>query len=739
MIKTIQIPNGNQQFYLNRISLEKPKETETLPACVSHIFICDCSGSMSYDLPQLRKQLCNEISSLVKPGDDVTIIWFSGRDQAGIVKKRMKVSDITQLTALQAAIEQWLRPVGLTGFAKPIDLCKGVLNEIKTETPDNLRSMIFLTDGGNNDSPWEEVTKLLTEITDDLSASSYVEYGNYADSARIKEMAEITGGRQVFCENFNAFEPEFRSLLTNGCAGKRINFSIAGFKSQLALQMVFQVDKGTGSIITHSTRKKDAILVPENTTELFVVSTSPLGEIVSIQSEPTLALTCFVPLFERMMYDWSEPIVYNFGDEDLLGSYVGAYGKQKLNEFKKRCLDILFNGGAVFTKGYNPAAKPNEKAYCIIDVIDDLTSNVEENRVYPLNEAFSYTRIGAKTETKVELSEDIKKRLAAAKTKREADEIMREVEGPEFEIVDNDQSFPLSELVWNESRANLSFRVKYNGVVKLPKNSFGLEDVPSFIYRTYTIIKDGILNIKSLPVSLDKDTHTKLVGMGLTDEAWEAGKVIVIHFGHLPIINRSMVQKISAVDLANLEYDLIKVQAAFKVLNHFNKLYSPKTNTETAKKYSEEAAKWLQSIGVTEYNGFSPKVEKVLSNDVYQAPVLETKIQSLSGLPKVEDVQKKRDAKKPLTVSESLVLPILNDVEAMPVASRAEAVKDAFKKFNHIKRHIMNQIAGQKFSLILSRRWFKEFKSFDENELTLKFDSQELKVKFDYKEETIEL
>lgn len=748
-IQSIQIPSGKQPFFLNRLNLSTPEQQDRLQSNVSHIFICDVSGSMTYDLPMMRKQLCNEISSLVKPQDDVTIIWFSGSGEAGIIKERVQVSDVKQLLSLQDAINRWLQPVGLTSFVKPIELTKEVISNIKRETPNNLTSVVFLTDGGMNVGSKEDMLILLSEVADNLSASSFIEYGHYCDSALIKEMAEITGGRQIFCADFNAFEPEFRSLINNGCASKRVAFSIAQFKDDMSLQMVFQSEKATNTIITHSTRKKDIILVSEDTQHLYLITKKALGDVVSIESDPGLALVCFVPLFERMMYDWSEPIIYNIGDIDLLSKYVGAYGKQKLNEFKVACFDILFNGADIYKNGYNPAAKPNEKAYCIIDMISDLVSNADTNKVYPLHEAFEYERIGAKAEIKIELNEDIKARLAAAKTKREADLIMLEVNGPEFEIVNKDQAFPLTELVWNETRANLSFRVRYAGVVKLPKNDYGLVEVPSHIYRTYTIIKDGILNVKSLPVTLDTPTFLKLQEQGVIgkDEIWNSGEIFVAEFGHLPIINRSMVQKISAVDLANLEYELFKVQSSFKVLNYFDKMLSPKVNTESTQKYSAEAAKYLQSIGVTDFNGFSPKTELVKTGDVYMAPVLETKIEKLSNIPKVEDVQKKmkdnyekeEKNKKPLTISESLVLPTLQQVELVNGDVKAKLVKEGLKTFSQIKHKLMNEIAGQKFSLILSKRWFKEFKGFDDNEIVMKFDDNELKVKFDFKEKEISL
>ena len=55
------------------------------------------------------------------------------------------------------------------------------------------------------------------------------------------------------------------------------------------------------------------------------------------------------------------------------------------------------------------------------------------------------------------------------------------------------------------------------------------------------------------------------------------------------------------------------------------------------------------------------------------------------------------------------------------------------------KRKIMQEIAQIKFALILSKKWFTEFKSFDENKLSLKLDDQDLDFTFDMceKEEKI--
>jgi hypothetical protein len=53
---------------------------------------------------------------------------------------------------------------------------------------------------------------------------------------------------------------------------------------------------------------------------------------------------------------------------------------------------------------------------------------------------------------------------------------------------------------------------------------------------------------------------------------------------------------------------------------------------------------------------------------------------------------------------------------------------------NKKRRNILQEIAQIKFSLILSKKWFTEFKSFDENKLAVNFDGQDLDFTFDLSE-----
>jgi hypothetical protein len=51
----------------------------------------------------------------------------------------------------------------------------------------------------------------------------------------------------------------------------------------------------------------------------------------------------------------------------------------------------------------------------------------------------------------------------------------------------------------------------------------------------------------------------------------------------------------------------------------------------------------------------------------------------------------------------------------------------------------MQKIAETKFSIILSKKWFKEFKSFDENKLNLNLDGQDLEFTFELSEKEVKI
>jgi hypothetical protein len=126
---------------------------------------------------------------------------------------------------------------------------------------------------------------------------------------------------------------------------------------------------------------------------------------------------------------------------------------------------------------------------------------------------------------------------------------------------------------------------------------------------------------------------------------------------------------------------------------------------------------------------------------------LETKIKGLSSLPKVEDVVAKIKDNKPLKLNEHVMADAIRKYIAQTESDMYQSLGEEQRKgvlktyletksaiLNKQRRKILQEIAQIKFSLILSKKWFTEFKSFDENKLALNIDGQDLDFTFDLSE-----
>jgi hypothetical protein len=214
-----------------------------------------------------------------------------------------------------------------------------------------------------------------------------------------------------------------------------------------------------------------------------------------------------------------------------------------------------------------------------------------------------------------------------------------------------------------------------------------------------------------------------------------------------------MVRTISAKSLALQEWELVKLQGDKKVYDYYRKSLFPKTSKSFLELgLTQECVDWLKEIGITDFNGFAPKVVEEESTDFYLSVNLATKIKGLSSLPKVEDVVAKiksgaslklnewvmADAiKKYLTQLDSDMYKSLGEEQQKGVLKTYLETKSGI--LNKQRRKVLQEIAQIKFALILSKKWFTEFKTFDENKLSLKLDGQDLEITFDLSEKEVKI
>ena len=750
----------NDSFYLTIKDLKKEDEPthQLKPQPTNFIFVIDVSGSMSYDLTLIRKQMKNKLPNLIKDGDTVTIIWFSGKNESGILMEEVEIKSLKSLQDINNSIDRFLKPICLTAFAKPLVLAKEAIERIR-KNRDGVFSMVFLTDGYNNDCSWNDVMSSLKNLENDLAASTFVEYGYYADSRAISKMAEVIGGEKIEAERFDDYDIIFENKIqkTYSSAKKVVVDLPTNRKFDFAFTM-----SDDGEIIIYSVNN-DQVLLPETTKSVMLFTTSPVSNVVDFNGVDTRLLYGGVyVLSEKLQNEYVDDVFRVLGDVRLYNIFVNAYGKQKLMSFKSLVKECAYDTTKQFQEGRSTNIIADENAYCVMDFINDLT-NDENALIYPMHEDFNYKRIGAKKEVKINnsLNEEVKNKIANASTKEEIQEILDEVKDEvklDFQYNDKSKGYSIDGLVWSSERANLSIRIKYDGYVNLPENNFGLDKIDTFIYRTYTIIKDGILNLSTLPVSLSFKTVLKFKGLGLDiklkprvdDE--NVTDIYIIDFSSLPVVNKKMVKSISAKQLGLLEYELFESKALEKVYKHYENQLGVVKSKEFVEKYGSDATEWLKELGITEFNGFAPSLKSVDGSDFYMAVELVTKMALHSSLPTVQKVIDKGGQK--LNAVEQIMQIAIDDYNNVTNSSlytslsddnlKKEVIENWLKtvklKVKTRRKELLNEIAKIKFALILSKKWFNEFTSFEENSLTLDVSEKKtVNFTFELKESEVSL
>lgn len=737
----------SKNLYIGAIPCNREEEEVRTVTQMQHIIYCvDISGSMYNELAELRRHLKNHlVSDNIHENTAISIIAFSGKNECFTVVESVKLNDLRDIDRIHKAIDKYLQALCLTAFLPPLQVTEQVIENYNKANPNEevLHSLVFMTDGYNNDSPYSEVLKKLEQLDSKVASASFIEYGYYADGKSLLEMAEAVGGQKIFAKDFESYQIEFDKILDQK-AEERVSIDIDEIKSSLAFPFLFAKDGNR--IIMYSTKYKKEILVSKSVKEVYYFSKLPIEinpQIFEDSEDAILYLAAYVLSMQNKYFD-AEKCIAKIGDIFFLKLLQGSYGKQKLNQFQELLRDAV-HGQNRLVEGRDKTYVPDDNQYCLMNLINDLSSS-EENRFLPDNPSFEYNYTGVKMETVgVEIGE--------------GDRVV-----PEFKRKYSANGYPLTDLVYNSERANISIRLRIDGDVVLPKNQFGVDSIPSFIWRNYTIVRDGILNFRYLPCILNEKTYNKLVKKGVkfikekveTTEDGRLLQTVIIDMSDLPIINKRMVKSISAKSLAEIEIELIKVQSAAKFLKSVLKT-TPQGEVKISpfakviQGQTKEFLEYVTALGISEYNGFSPKVAAADSTDSYMSCCLKTKVAKFSSVPKVADVIKKINENKNLTPSESVVKDEMDKFynvsesvkyEGMSEKSKQKIAEDIAENYfvdnNEKRKELIAAKAEIIFSLIMTRSWFKEFSSMDENEIEVNVNNDiKTTCKFEFKEEEV--
>lgn len=763
--------------------------TAPKPKPTNHVVVIDVSGSMSYELPKLRTQLKDKLVHLLRDDDTVSIIWFSGRGEFGVLTEAAPVVGVKDLSKLHQAIDRWLRPVGMTGFREPLEEVAALVKRVKNGNP---FSLFFMSDGCDNQWNRAQILDAVKHAAAGLAAATFVEYGYYADRAMLTAMATKAGGAHIFAQDFGEYEPVFAAAMQRQAVGDPAvalpikGDPIGGF--------VFTLDRGPNTdagLYTYEVAA-GAVTVPKAVTGVWYVAAAGVGAVITPKAkvygtpaaaaDPAVAATyAALSLYAaRMQPKVVYPLLRTLGDARLIRDFTTCFGKQRYSAFMDATKTAAFDAAARWRDGYDPTLVPPDDAFTVFDLLRVLNDG---HTLLDLDhEAFTYSRISrgrvnadehltvAETAELAELREAMGKTRAAKKLKElqaRIDEILStKQDALTFKPTPVD-GYPLASLTYNESRANISLLAHKTGTVDLsarlkaiagtpaPATVRGLPAMfPTHIWRNYAVLKDGLVNIAKLPVCVTPATLAQLTKAGvkfvgepslvpMTVANKQPLHRATIDVNALPILNLKTVRDVSAEQLARTEWALTCTRAAQKVYKGLIAAQTPPgpKSANLIGTYGAEAAAWLVEQGISD-NGFSPKQTVAPVKDVYIGRELAVEIDGYKSLPALTDVRD-RLAKlaaggtktKPLTGGAALMAGALDEAKDWSLATLQAALAATERA---IKQHL-HEKSQMIVAVIVGQTWFKEFKSLDENTYTLTTATGPVTVTFTQREVEIEI
>lgn len=698
---------GNENYMINTVEFKNAVET-VLPT--NHVFVADVSYSMYNVLPKIRQHLKDNLARLVKPEDTVSILYFSSRGQYGSVFVGEKVNTIEDLTNIHKAIDRFLKPTGCTGFVEPLKLASDVAMDLRHNG--NLASLVFMTDGYDNCWTEQDILKACNQLPMAFNNILFLEYGWYCNRPLLEKMSEATNAMHTFVESYDDFETEFDLSMSRHNA-KRIEINATGAEHAIYLE------NGKLNIVNVV---NDVALIPENVSQVWLMNVE--NDTVPPQSTPCQEL--FVALYyaiHRMQPDMAWNILRALGDVRIAKMYQSCFTKQDYSNVKDAVMGCVNDESQRFMQGCDFNVVPDDNAPTLLDVIQVLLDHNAEIDIKSPD--FSYNRTGRASVQKDDTTiADLSEQIANASSSEERKELARKLalhEEWKPVFTSTAKTASMNNVVFNSSRPNISINTVQQGFVSVPENVQAAHTLPakieSKIYRNYTLVRDGILNMKELPVKIDYDALIKLSDFGVKFGHYlsinaPGREHIKLDLTSVPLVNRAMTKNLSGKEFAEAHVSLLSKKAHQKVLKHFRDQLGGKTNAKgLADQYGAEAAAYLSEQGIRDY-GFSPKSVRAESTDFYMSKELNVKIKGASSLPAISAVEKKIVGGKKLNVADQLIneaLVTYTDIlQDLSVAEQSAFIEVRTKRIIDEVRALEKNLSKIMYGVVVAHRWFED-------------------------------
>lgn len=728
------------------------KEATQTVTPTNHVIVTDISGSMYGVLPDLRTHLKENLASLVKPEDTISLLYFSSKGDFGTIFSGRQINKATDISELNTLIDRFLKPSGCTGFVEPLKLA---INTADTLTKGGfVNSLVFMTDGYDNCWRSSEILEVAKQLPNSFDNVTIIEYGWYCNRDLLQKMAECSGAKHVFAEGQTEYQTELESAMRSSTPKFRVDFGVE-FNHVLYLEngsyvilqaQVDEVDESVHFVNLPETAKK-AWLIPNNALE-------HVSDLTDVQTAYVMALYGVHTMTPELVW----VALKKTGDVRFINQFNNCFTKQDYSNIKVDLTEAIIDESMRGIDGTDYNLVPDEDATTVVDVLTFLAEH--DVKLATGHKSFSYKRIGRKAVQKEDDTEDkLVESIAEATTKEERKALaiklaQHEDWNPQFDIDPKSTGVvDISNLVYNSERPNISVQTVQDGFVNIPEEyqkKYGLpESIDTMRYRNYAIVKDGIINMKTLPLVFEDPSVVKQMRKELGVSVLKRGPVYVLNLGGVPLVNRLMVKNISASSFFADHVRLESLKARQKVLKHFRTSLVGQTNAMgLSAKYGAEAAEFLSSYGIRDY-GFSPKSTRAESTDVYMSRELNIKIKGASSLPSIAAVLKKPEAKhntadklifKEIKAYEDFVnSPALSTVSAEVKAQLIQTwIKDATTNTIKEVRELNKSLSKVMYGIVAGHGWFNDLGD-DECSMSIEVDGEQYVVSAELVEKEIKI
>lgn len=647
-----------------------------------HIWVWDRSGSMYNDLNRLTNDIIDKIS-IIKKGDYLSLGWFSGEGQNDFIVKGYKVGDDT--SDLIKLLENANSTIGLTCFSEILNTVEKVIDSIRPLV--GISSLVFFSDGhpvvSNYSKEIESIFDVIEKIKDKVDNSLVVGYGDYYNKPLMQEIAQRLSGSLTHANDIKTFSENLSDFNKSLTAGDKVKIKLQEPKGELFFSVfgnsVVTYKPVDGEVaFTIGKGKKDYIYTLTSTipTKAKPVNLDKLGERSSF-TKGMYGLS--VALAQKGDVQLATDVLGELGDKKLIDLLYDSFTNTEYGKAEKEISIAMASPSKRFSDGKVKGYIKPEDAPCVLDALDVISED-EEAEFFPYAGA-GYNRTGVKTEKDTDV-----------------------------EFIPENRGYNVSSLSWNSKRLNLSMTTEILGHVNLNEEAkkFNLsQEFKCKIFRSFTFIKDGILNIKEPVLLLSEKTHNYLKSIGVTSEDWD-NKPTVYRLSELPVINRKYANNIkSVVPFSELAIKEAELKGVVKVLKDEVKTVAARAAEVNQKAYGTQIVEYLEKFHINAAKGtFQPPVKKGESTDYYMGKTFEIKIKGLSSLPKVDAVKKKIEAKKNLTTSDNIVAAGLKILESTP----ANKIEKEFIEKSIELRKTRAELLRNKFAIVMGKTWFDEFK-----------------------------